>query len=148
MRTKAIGIYLKNADHRGRALYAELTRHTDSPLEGVKIVSELFDKLFDPAVRYRATGVWFHEILSGPDAPKDLFDDPAEIEALREISKVIDEASAMYGKHTLHLASSDLLREYRQHLGERGDFSDRKTGPLKGENFRQHLGIPLWGWID
>ena len=144
LRTKAIGVYLKNSDHRGRALYAELTRHTDSPLEGVKVVSGLFDKLFDPKIKYRATGVWFHEIESGAEAQKDLFDDPAEIAALKEISKVIDEVSALYGKHSLHLASSDLLRDYRQHLGERGDFSSRKTEPLKGENFRQHLKIPVW----
>ena len=144
LRAKGIGAYLKNSDHRGQALYAELTRHTDSPLEGVKIVSELFDRLFDPRVKYRATGVWFHKIESGLKTQGDLFDDPAEIAALREISRVIDEANALYGKHSLHLASSDVLREYRQHLGERGDFSSRKTDPLKGENFRQHLQIPLW----
>jgi DNA polymerase-4/DNA polymerase V len=144
LKTKAIGAYLKDSDHRGHALYAELTRHTDSPLEAVKIVSGLFDRLFDPKTRYRATGVWFHELEDGQEVQKDLFDDPAEVEALREISKVIDEAGALYGKHSLHLASSDLLKNYRQHLGERGDFSQRKIEPLKGENFRQHLGIPLW----
>ena len=144
LRTKAIGVYLKNSDHRGRALYAGLTRHTDSPLEGVKIVSGLFDKLFDERIKYRATGVWFHEIESDAHAQKDLFDDPAEIADLKEISKVIDEASALYGKHSLHLASSDVLRDHHQHLGERGDFSQRKVEPLKGENFRRHLKIPLW----
>lgn len=144
LRTKTIGVYLKNSDHRGSGLCAELSRHTDSPLEGIKIVSELFDRLFDPGVRYRATGVWFHHLAGSVDAPQDLFDDPVKLTSLREISKVIDEAGAMYGKHTLHLASSDVLRGYKQHLGERGDFASRKTDPLKGENFRQHLGIPLW----
>ena len=144
LRTKMIGVYLKNSEHRGRALAADLTRHTDSPLEGVKIVSELFNKLFDAKIRYRATGVWFGAIESGPETQKDLFDDAAKIAALREISKVIDDANTLYGKHALHLASSDLLRDYRQHLGERGDFSSRKIQPLKGENFRQHLGIPRW----
>ncbi|MBI4432382.1 MAG: DNA polymerase IV [Candidatus Omnitrophica bacterium] len=144
MRTKGIGIYLKNNDHQGQGLFAELARHTDSPLEGVDIVSRLFDRLFNPATRYRATGVWFHDLEYGPEVQRDLFDDPAKITALREISKVIDEAGALYGKHALHLASSDVLREYRQHLGDRGDFSQRKVQPLKGENFRQHLKIPLW----
>lgn len=144
MRTKGIGIYLKNNDHRGQGLFAELARHTDSPLEGVKIVSQLFDQLFNPSVRYRATGVWLHNLQYGPEVQGDLFDDPTKITALREISKTIDEVAELYGKHALHLASSDVLREYRQHLGDRGDFSQRKTQPLKGENFRQHLKIPLW----
>ena len=144
LKTKSIGVYLKDSDHRGHALYAELTQHTDSPLEAVKIVSELFDRLFNPKIKYRATGVWFHEIQNGRTVLKDLFDDPIEIAELREISKVIDEANSLYGKHSLHLASSDLLKDYRQHLGERGDFSSRKIEPVQGENFRQHLAIPRW----
>ena len=144
LKTKLIGVFLKNQDHRTRGLAAELTRHTDSPLEGAKIVSGLFDRLFDPKVQYRATGVWFQDIEGGVEGQKDLFEDPTEIHDLKEISKVIDEAGAVYGKHSLHLASSDLLKDYRQHLGERGDFAERKVEPLKGENFRQHLRIPLW----
>lgn len=144
LRTKGIGVYLKNSDHRGTALFAKLTRYTDSPMEGVGPVSELFDRLFDPRIKYRATGVWFHDIEGGVEVQKDLFDDPAKIAALGEISKTIDEAGAMYGKHALHLASSDLLGNYKQHLGERGDLSSRKIQPLKGENSRQHLHIPLW----
>ena len=144
LRTKEIGIYLKKHDHRGRGLAARLTRATDSPLEGVKIVSDLFDRLFDPANRYRATGVWFQAIDDSRQTQMDLFDDPTEIAGLREISKVIDEVNALYGKHTLHLASTDPLRMFRRHLGDRGDFSLRKSTPIKGENFRQHLKIPLW----
>ncbi len=144
LRTKEIGVYLKDSDHRGRGLAADLTKHTDSPLEGVKIVSALFDKLFDPRVKYRATGVWFNDLEGGVETQRDLFEDPARIAALRDISKAIDEAASIYGKHALHLASSDVLKDYRQHLGDRGDFSSRKLDPLKGENFRQHLGIPRW----
>ncbi len=144
LRTKAIGAYLKNNDHRGKGLFAELERHTDSPLEGIKIVSGLFDRLFEPNVRYRATGVWFEDLEGGIEMQRDLFEDPVRVKGMKEISKTIDEAGEMYGKHALHLGASDLLREHRQHLGERGDFSTRKLNPLKGENFRQHLGIPLW----
>ncbi len=144
LRTKGIGVYLKNQDYRGQGLFAELKRHTDSPLEGVEIVSKLFDSLFQSGTKYRATGVWFHDLEYGLEVQRDLFDDPVKITGLREISKTIDEAAAMYGKHTLHLASSDVLRQHRQHLGQRGDFSQRKMQPLKGENFRQHLKIPLW----
>jgi len=144
LHTKGIGVYLKNSDHRGSGLYAALTKHTDSPLEGVKVVSQLFDRLFDPNIKYRATGVWFHDIEGTKEIQPDLFDDPTEIQHLNELSKTIDEVAALYGKHSLHLASSDLLRGFKQHLGERGDFSLRKLEPLKGENFRQHLAIPQW----
>ncbi len=144
LRTQGIGVYLKNNDHRTRGLYADLTKSTDSPLEGVKIVSELFDALFDPQIKYRATGVSFHNLEGTKETQNDLFDDPAKIKGLKEISKVIDEANNMYGKHSLHLASSDTLNRFKQHLGDRGDFSSRKTTPLKGENFRQHIHIPVW----
>ncbi len=144
LRTKGIGVYLKRHDHRGAGLFAALTRHTDSPLEGIKIVSGLFDRLFDPRQKYRATGVWFHDLEGGPEAQRDLFEDPTRVAALSELSRTIDEAGALYGKHTLHLASSDLLRDFRQHLGGRGDFSSRKLDPLRGENFRQHLALPRW----
>ena len=50
----------------------------------------------------------------------------------------------MYGKHALHLGASDMLKDFRQHLDGRGDFSSRKNDPLKGENFRQHIHLPLW----
>ncbi len=144
LRTKEIGVYLKDSDHRGSGLRAELTRHTDSPLEGVKVVSELFDRLFNPRTKYRATGVWFQDLEGGVETQRDLFEDPARIVAMHNISKAIDEAAGLYGKHALHLASSNVLKGYRQHVGDRGDFSTRKSQPLKGENFRQHLGIPRW----
>ncbi len=144
LRTKGISVFLKDSDHRSKGLYAELTRLTDSPLSGVKIVSELFERLFDPRIKYRATGVCFHDLHGGGEVQNDLFDDPAKIAGLREITKVIDEAGAVYGKHALHLASSDVLKGFRQHLGGRGDFSSRKSDPLKGENFRQHIHLPLW----
>ena len=67
-----------------------------------------------------------------------------QIKNMKEISKAIDEANSIYGKHSLHLASSDVLNRFKQHLGDRGDFSLRKTTPLKGENFRQHIHIPVW----
>lgn len=144
LRTKEIGVFLKNDEHRGSGVSAALTRYTDSPLEGSRVVSRLFDRLFDPSVRYRATGVWFQDIEGSGETQPDLFDDPAEIADLRGINRVIDEVNALYGKHTLHLASSDPLRIFRQHLGDRGDFSARKTSPLKGENFRQRLRLPVW----
>jgi DNA polymerase IV len=144
LRTKGIGVYLKRQDHRGFGLFAELTKHTDSPLEGVKVVSQLFERLFELGTLYRATGVWFHAIEGTKEVQPDLFDDPTEIAATREINKVIDEAAGLYGKHALHLASSDVLRGYKQHVGDRGDYSKRKLDPLKGENFRQHLALPRW----
>ncbi len=144
LRVKGIGIYLKDSDHRGQGLYAELERHTDSPLEGVKVVGQLFERVFVAHTKYRATGVWFSDLEGGVEMQRDLFEDPVRVKAMKQISKTIDEVSSMFGKHTLHLASSDLLRQFRQHLGQRGDLSPRKTSPLKGENFRQHLKIPLW----
>lgn len=144
LRTKGIGVYLRRSDFRGEGLFAGLTRHTDSPLEGIPVVSGLFERLFDERQKYRATGVWFQDLDGAIETQRDLFEDPARVASLEGISRVIDEAAALYGKHALHLGASDLLKGFKQHLGERGDFSSRKLDPLKGENFRQHLKIPRW----
>ena len=71
-------------------------------------------------------------------------EDTCHIQALRALSRVIDEVNSAYGKHTLHLGSTDRLNQFSQHLGDRGDLAPRKKILLKGETFRQRLKLPLW----
>lgn len=144
LRSKVITIFLVNHEFRGKGLSAELTRSTASTSEAVVMASELYDKLFDPSLKYRKTGIILNDLEVEKETQYDLFDDVCRIKALREISKVIDEANAMYGKHALHLGSTDCLSKFNQHLGERGDWATRKKNLLKGETFRQRLKVPLW----
>lgn len=151
LRVSTLGVHLTDQAFGDCSLGAELTRPTASTHEAAPIASMLFESLFKPSVRYRRSGVWLGGLEPEGEAQLDLFEDPCRIKALREISKVIDEANARYGKHTLHLAATpclpagrDPLRTFSQHLGDRGDLTERKIQPLKGETFRQHLHVPRW----
>ena len=144
LRAKTISIFLVNHEFRGKGLSADLSRSTASTSEAAEMTSKLYEKLFDPSLRYRKTGVILNDLEVENETQYDLFEDACRIKALRALSTVIDEANAMYGKHTLHLGSTDVLGRFSQHLGERGDVAQRKIALLKGENFRQRLKIPLW----
>ncbi len=144
LRAKVLSIFLVNEEFRGKGLCAELSRPTASTLETVEMVSRLFDKLFDPSLKYRKTGIVLNNLEIEKETQYDLFEDTCRIKALRELSKVMDEVNSIYGKHTLHIGSTDRLTQFNQHLGDRGDWAPRKKNLLKGETFRQRLKIPLW----
>ena len=144
LRAKTISIFLVNHEFRGTGLCADLTRSTSSTIEAAEMASKLFDKLFNPSLKYRKSGIILNDLEVDNETQYDLFEDVCRIKALREISKVIDEVNSIYGKHSLHLGSTDCLNRFSQHLGERGDFASRKINLLKGETFRQRLKVPLW----
>lgn len=133
-------VFLKSSDFSHLGAEGRLTRHSSSTLDFTKLCGELFDNIFS-AGAYRATGVVLSDIVDEGDDPKDLFDDPVKIENIRRISAAVDEVNSCYGKHTLHLASSDAVGKKGRH--PRNSLAWRKTSPLKGESFRRRLGIPL-----
>ncbi len=164
LRAKTLSIFLVNHEFRGKGLYAELSRSTASTLEAVEMASKLFEALFDPSLKYRKAGIVLNHLEVEKETQYDLFQDTCRIKALREISKVVDEVNSVYGKHTLHLGSTDRLEstghstapadvpraracgltQFNQHLDARGDWAPRKKNLLKDETFRQRLKIPLW----
>ena len=144
LRAKVLSIFLVNQEFRGKGLCAELSRSTASTLEAAPMASKLFDKLFDPSVKYRKTGIILNDLEVEKEMQYDLFEDTCRIKALREISKVMDDVNSIYGKHTVHIGATDCLSQFNQHLGDRGDWAPRKKNLLKGESFRQRLNIPLW----
>ncbi len=144
LRAKTISIFLVNHEFRGGGLCADLSRSTASTHEAIAMASVLFDKTFNALQKYRKTGVVLNDLEIEKETQYDLFEDTCHIKALREISRVIDEVNSVYGKHALHIGSTDCLNKFSQHLGERGDFAARKKNLLKGETFRQRLKLPLW----
>ncbi len=144
LRAKSLTIFLVNHEFRGKGLCAELSRSTASTFEAVEMASKLYEKLFNPSLKYRKTGIILNDLEIEKETQYDLFQDTCHIKALREISKVIDDVNAIYGKHTLHIGATDCLTQFNQHLGDRGDWAPRKKNLLKGETFRQRLKIPLW----
>jgi DNA polymerase-4/DNA polymerase V len=144
LRTPNIGIFLRDSEFKSSGLAAELSRATASTLEAAPVAADLFEKIFNPRLRYRQTGVYFYGLEPDRELQYDLFEDPCRVKALKKLSETMDRINEAYGKHTIHIGSTTTLETYRQHLGGRGDLSARKENLLKGETFRQHLNVPLW----
>lgn len=136
-----IAAYLRAIDYSHRGAEARLTRHSSATLDFTGVLGEIFDRIFEAGVVYRATGVILSDIISGGPAQGDLFDDPVCVENIRKISVAVDEVNLQYGKHTLHLASSNIVNKKGSH--PRNCLAWRKTNLLKGETARRRLRIPL-----
>ena len=144
LKTRTVGVFLTNHLFASESVGADLTKATSNLQETVPVTSELFEHLFRPDQKYRQTGIFLTDLEKDNVDDRDLFDDPVQIKALKAISSCIDEINTRYGKHTLHLGSTDFLKPDTHHEGKRGHFAQRKLDLLKGETFRQRLGIPKW----
>lgn len=69
------------------------------------------------------------------------FEDPVRIEQLQRISSAVDEINQAFGKHTIHIAASNIVTRKGNH--PRNNLAWRKKELLKGETFRRRLNIPL-----
>lgn len=139
--TRNLTVYLKKADFDSCGAEGRLTRHSSSTLDFTKLCGLLFEETFKEGDTYRATGVILADIEGEGIDSRDLFDDPIMVERLRKISAAADKINEQYGKHALHIASSNAVTQKGSH--PRNCLASRKTELLKGENFRQRLDIPL-----
>jgi len=70
-----------------------------------------------------------------------LFDDPVQVEKIRDVYAAADELAEKFGKHTLHLGSTHLMDKLGR--GRRGTPTAREQTRFKGETARRHLGLPV-----
>jgi DNA polymerase-4/DNA polymerase V len=105
------------------------------------LCSRLFDSVFDQGRVYRATGIILSDIVPDSACERDLFDDPVKIELIKSLTAATDAINEAFGKHTIHLASSDAAGRKKPH--PRNCPALRKQELLKGETLRKRIGIPL-----
>lgn len=137
-----ITAYLKIANFESMGIEAKLTRHSSSTLDFTGICAAMCEMIFKPGLMYRATGIILSDIAPEGADSKTLFDDPVKIKEIAALSKTIDEVNEKYGKHTLHVATSQSVLEHKKDH-PRNDLTWRKESLLKGETFRKRLNIPL-----
>ena len=140
---KKITVFLKKQDFSSYGLEAELNRHSSSTMDFTDIVEELFNKIYKEKILYRATGVILSKLANEGHDERTLFDDILKIEKLKSLSKAADRLNNKFGKHTLHLGSTEFLKTRNSSIHPRSNVSERKLELLKGENFRKRLNIPL-----
>ncbi len=144
LRAKKVCIFLRDQEFHSSGIEGAFDRSTSSTLDAVNIVSDLFERIFSPGTAYRLTGIVLSKMEADRTVQYDLFDDVPKIESMKRIDRVLDGVNELYGKHALHLGTSLWLGKHRQHVAGRGDLPERKMQLLKGETYRQHLGIPVW----
>jgi DNA polymerase IV len=99
-----ITLYLREQEFRSHSLEATLNRPTSSPLDCVDILRRLFDRLFRPGTRYRATGIVLCKLQPARPAQYNLFEDPLRAIKTEAVGEAIDAVNAQFGKHTLFLS--------------------------------------------
>lgn len=135
---KRIAVYLRNNEFRSRGVEVLLNH------PAADILSQAFDAVYDPGQMYRQTAVCLSGLSDACNTPQDLFLDSLRIQTMQKLAECTDQINREYGKHTMHLASTQMLKVFQQHLGDRGDVHPRKLIRLKGETVRKRVGIPLW----
>ncbi len=139
--------FLRTHDFHHRGCELTLSLATAFPHEMVRIVGAHFDEVFDPAMRYRLTGVVLTKLVESKPLQLDLFSGPLKVAQLEQIYDCIDAIDRRYGKHAVFLGASLPAMTRGQHGGERGVVAARKHQLFTGETARRRLGIPMLGEV-
>jgi hypothetical protein len=77
----------------------------------------------------------------------DLFGTTAKLEEWRPVYAAIDMLDQKYGKHTVYLGTTQGALRTKAHQNARSETPIRLNRLFKGENKRQHIGIPMLGEV-
>jgi hypothetical protein len=136
-----IGVVLRRQDFRHEGLEATLNRPTAATLEVLPVVEEMYRRVFQEGVDYRATLICLGHLEDDGAEQFDLFEDRVRIEKLRRATAAIDAVNTRYGKQTVRSATSLCLAD--QPAMTRDDAPERRrTQHLRGETRHQRLAIP------
>lgn len=139
---RKITIFLKHQNYATEAVDMCLTRASAFPNDIIPVIKPLYEQLYNPKVKYRATGVVLGDLQEHTNIQQSLFESPVALSKMERIYAAVDQLAAEFGKHTVHLAGSTEAHR-RQHMGVRNETVARKKQKLKGETLRKRLGIPM-----
>ena len=95
---KGITIFLRTKDFRIFSEKKVLNSGTDFELAISDIVFELLDKIYNPKILYRSTGVILDSFVFNYEAQMSLFSDVSVVEKHEKLSKCFDKLEARFGK--------------------------------------------------
>ena len=95
---KGVSIFLRTKDFRVFCEKKVLNVATDFELEISDIVFTLLDKLYNPNILYRSTGVILDTFTMNDEAQMSLFADEKVDEKKEKLSKCFDKLEARFGK--------------------------------------------------
>jgi hypothetical protein len=111
-------------------------------MEAVPLIRELFARVFQAGIEYRATMIVLGGLAEDRVEQYDLFEDRPRIESFRHAAEAIDAVNARYGKHTVSLATALFMNN--RPTDNRAVAPPRRRLILRGETARQRLAFPRW----
>lgn len=143
--TPQINFFLKTQDFKYHGMEVKLSSAVSIPEEIIKAIEKSFDKVYQPYVLYRATGITLEKLTENTTTQMDLFGKSVSVEKTKVIYDFVDSLSLKYGKHAVFLGSSLKAMVKSAHEGDRSLTAERTTDLFKGETKRKRLGIPMLG---
>lgn len=112
LRARAAALLLRDQRFQTHGLEAEFDRATSSTMEGVRLLSPLFDRLFRPGLAYRLTGIVLLKLQpDNGEVQYSLFEDPCAVQSLRGLDRTLDELRGMLGRDAIRLGAGPLPPE-------------------------------------
>jgi DNA polymerase-4/DNA polymerase V len=137
-----MSFYLKTQSFTYAHQSCDFTARLATPSYPLKLVQDIFPKIYRKGTEYRATGVTFFDIAPATLHQHELFQDPLQNDNTRGLFSVIDRVTQKYGKQALHLAQSFKARQYR--FQNNPQDIQQNTGNKKRQSIPP-LSIPYWG---
>ncbi len=100
-KTLEIGVLLRTKDYKVFVEKEMLNKSLDFELEISKIIFNLFEKIYDPRITYRSTGVFFNKIVYNEASQTFLFADTEKDEKKAKLSQCFDKLEAKFGKNII-----------------------------------------------
>ena len=140
LRPRALGVVLRRHDFQHDGLEVKLNRPSSSTQEVIPLIRKLFDKIFEPSARYRATMIVLGLLEDDQVEQYELFEDRLKIETLRNVTGAVDAVNRRFGRHTLCAGTGLFLSQ--GHEDQRAASHPRQAEPWPGETRQRRLAIP------
>ncbi len=115
---KKVMLFLRKQDFTTSGLEVTFYRPSACPTEISKHLLEMFEQLFQPGSKYRATGVVLAGLQDDQPLQFNLLEEPNKVLQHKSVFQAVDEVAARFGKHKVFLANG--VQIPKQHEGPRG----------------------------
>ncbi len=137
-------IFLKTQEFRYSGQEVIFKHPSDMPLDVLRAVRPAFLKLFEPANRYRATGITLYALRREDQIQLDVFGEREELRKRASVFAALDRLEDRYGAPVVQLASSLPAREARRKVRSARDAQYRDRFRIPGTGYK-HLPLPVLG---
>jgi len=145
MRTREIAFFIKTQEFLYGTREAMLPVATSDPRDILAVVRPMFKTLFRPGILYRATGITLRSLVREDSVTADLFGESERTSAQAPIWKKVDTLNRRYGKQSVYLASSVAAINHREPERRRKEAHRRAYVPMRTDDRKKSLNLPLLG---